>query len=264
VRVRVFPNPQQAAHSLACKIADEARHNPGLVLGLPTGRTPIPLYRALVALHRSGDLDFAPVTTFNLDEFVGLGYGDAGSYRTFMETELFAQVNADPRRTHFLDGRAADLANECTRFERAIARAGGIDLLVLGLGGNGHIGFNEPGDALAARTHRTPLTRATRLANVALFGSLSRVPREGVSMGIATILQARRIVLLATGAGKARSVARMIQGPVTPRVPASFLQLHTATEVWLDVPAASQLQRSGPLEGRSILKASRHRKASSA
>jgi glucosamine-6-phosphate deaminase len=162
-----------------------------------------------------------------------------------MQRQLFRHVNLPPRRIHFLDGTARDVDRECLRYERAIARAGGIDLQILGLGANGHIGFNEPAQALVARTHGTKLRSATRRANAALFGGrLAEVPHEALSMGMATILYAKRIVLLATGASKARCVARMIAGPVTPRVPASFLQLHRHAEVWLDRAAASRLSRA--------------------
>jgi glucosamine-6-phosphate deaminase len=212
-------------------------------MGLPTGRTPIPLYRALVEMFRAGQIDFARATSFNLDEFAGLSPHDPRSYRAFMQRHLFAHLNLPARRIHVPDGAARDVERECLRYERAIDRAGGIDLQILGLGTNGHIGFNEPSKSLVARTHRTRLKPATRRANASLFGGrLSAVPHEALSMGMATILYARRIVLLATGASKARCVARMIEGPVTPRLPASFLQLHRHAEVWLDRSASSDLQ----------------------
>jgi glucosamine-6-phosphate deaminase len=212
-------------------------------MGLPTGRTPVPLYRELVTLYRAHLVDFSMTTTFNLDEFVGMGSADPRSYRAFMQCHLFDHVNLSPRRIRFLDGLAGDTAAECARYERAIRYAGGIDLQILGLGANGHIGFNEPAARLTARTHRTTLTPATRRANAALFGNRpGDVPREALSMGMATILHARRIVLLATGAAKAAAVARALNGPITPRVPASFLQLHPAAEVWLDRAAAARLK----------------------
>jgi glucosamine-6-phosphate deaminase len=246
VKLHIFPTPADAARALAREIAAAVAHQPALVLGLPTGRTPIPLYSALVSLYRRGSADFSRVTTFNLDEFVGVPPSDRRSYRAFMNRHLFDRVNVDRRRIHFLDGTAADLQRECVRYERAIRRAGGIDLLILGLGANGHIGFNEPGATLFARTHRARLAAPTRRANAALFGhTLAAVPREGLSMGMATILEARRIVLLATGKGKARSVRRAIGGPVTERVPASFLQLHSDVDVWLDRDAAGAIRRSG-------------------
>src|SRR2546426_4017995 len=245
MRIRVFDTPLALARACARDIARALSARPGLVLGLPTGRTPIPLYRALARLHEAGRVDFSRATTFNLDEFLGLAAGDPRSYRAFMQRHLFNHVNLSPRRIHFLNGTARDVDKECRAYERAIDKAGGIDLQILGLGLNGHIGFNEPARALVATTHRTRLRQATRRANAALFGHrLRNVPAEGLSMGMATILRARRIVLLATGASKSRCVARMVDGGVTPRLPASFLQLHGDAEVWLDRAAAARI--SGP------------------
>ena len=228
---------------LAADVAAAIGDNPSLIVALPTGQTPIALYRRLTALHRNGRIDFSRVTTFNLDEFVGIAPSDPRSYRTFLQRHLLGHVNLSPRRTHCLNGNADDLDAECERYERSIARAGGIDLLILGLGRNGHVGFNEPGDFLMARTHRATLAAATRQANRGLFGARTAdVPRAALSIGIGTILAARRIVLMATGAAKARPVERMVNGPVTPRLPASFLQLHSAVDVWLDRAAAQRLR----------------------
>ena len=242
MRVRVFRSAESVARALALDVARAVTAKPAIVLGLPTGRTPIPLYRELVRLHRRGRADFSRASTFNLDEFAGLGAGDPRSYHAFMRRHLFDGVNLSRTRIHFLDGAARDVTRECARYERAIARAGGIDLQILGLGANGHIGFNEPARALIARTHCARLKPPTRRANAALFGGrLAAVPREALSMGMATILYGKRIVLLATGAAKARCVQRMIEGPVTPRLPGSFLQLHRNAEVWLDRAAAGRL-----------------------
>jgi glucosamine-6-phosphate deaminase len=246
VRVRIFASAPALARSLAGALARLLAANPGVVLGLPTGRTPIPLYRELARLHAAGRADFSRASTFNLDEFLGVSAADPRSYRAFMQRHLFDHVNLSPRRIHFLNGGAtsdAAVQRECDRYERAIARVGGINLQILGLGMNGHIGFNEPARALAARTHCSRLKPATRRANAPLFGNrLAAVPREALSMGMATILHAKRIVLLATGATKARCVERMLFGPVTPRLPASFLQLHQHVEIWLDRAAAQNLE----------------------
>jgi glucosamine-6-phosphate deaminase len=241
VRIRVFATSGSAALALAADIARRMSLNGALVLGLPTGRTPIPFYEALVAMYRAQRVDFSRATTFNLDEFVGVRPDDDRSYRAFMQRHLFDHVNLPGRRINFLNGVARDVDLECDRYERAIARSGGIDLQILGLGTNGHIGFNEPAAALVAKTHRASLSKASRRANVDLFGTLTAVPREALSMGMATILHARRIVLLATGGSKARCVERMVHGPLTPRLPASFLQLHSQVEVWLDRAAAARL-----------------------
>jgi len=215
-----------------------------MVLGLPAGQTPIPLYAELVVLSRQGRLDVSGVRTFNLDEFVGVSPAHPGSYRSFMQRQLFDHVPIPARRRHLPNGAARDTVAECARYERAILRAGGIDLQLLGLGMNGHIGFNEPADALRARTHLARLTRSSRNANRVLFGNdIRQVPRAALSMGMATILQARRIVVMATGKAKAGCIERMVTGPVTTRVPASLLQLHRNVEVWLDVEAASRLPR---------------------
>ncbi len=240
--VRIFDDASALARALAREVAQCLHRQPDLVLGLPTGRTPIPLYRELVALHRAGRADFRRASTFNLDEFVGLSCRDSGSYCAFMHRHLFDHVNLQRSRAHMLNGVAADTERECIQYERAIARAGGIDLQILGLGLNGHIGFNEPGRALIARTHCARLRPATRRANAAFFANRpTSVPKEALSMGMATILHARRIVLIATGASKAACVRRMLEGAVTPAVPASFLQLHRRAEVWLDRAAAAKL-----------------------
>jgi glucosamine-6-phosphate deaminase len=241
-RVTVFPDDLSAARALARRIASELAANPRLVLGLPTGRTPIALYDELSKL----DADFSQATTFNLDEFLGLPPTHPGSFREFMEQHLFRNVNLNRDRIHFLDGSAADPDAECVRYERAIEEAGGLDLQVIGIGTNGHIGFNEPARELQARTHRVALLPETKRNNAALFGGdPAKVPVEALSMGMATILHAKKIVLLATGGSKATCVARVINGPVTPELPASFLQLHCDVDILVDEAAAAKLTRSG-------------------
>jgi glucosamine-6-phosphate deaminase len=242
-RVHVFADAQAVARALARRTADALREKPGLVLGLPTGRTPILFYRELVGLFGSGDVDFSSATTFNLDEFLGLPGSHPASYRSFMEQHLFAHVNVTRSQVHFLDGAAADPAAECERYEQAIVAAGGIDLQILGIGTNGHIGFNEPGPELDARTHRVTLKPETRRSNAALFGGdPDAVPAEALSMGMGTILRARSLVLIATGSAKASCVQRALQGGVTTTLPASFLQLHPDAEVVVDEAAAANLR----------------------
>lgn len=238
-----YDTAEKASHGVARLVLQRLRSTPPLVLGLPTGATPVPLYRALVRAHRNGRADFSRATTFNLDEFVGVGLGDPGSYRTFMETHLFAHINLPARRAHVLDGRASNWRDEAHRYEDRIARAGGLDIVILGIGRNGHIGFNEPGPSLDARTHRVALRRDTRRANANLFGGRWQdVPTHALSMGIGTILGAREVVLLATGAVKARIVARALEGPVSTRVPASLLQAHPNVRIVLDRSAAAALR----------------------
>jgi glucosamine-6-phosphate deaminase len=241
-RVSVFANDRIAARALARRIADAVTANPRLVLGLPTGRTPVGFYHELATLSARGRADFSEATTFNLDEFFGIPATDAGSYRRYMELHLFGRVTIQSSRINFLDGAAADAEAECARYERAIADAGGIDIQILGIGTNGHIGFNEPASELQARTHRVRLKPETRRSNAGLFGGdARRVPAEALSMGMATILQARSIVLLATGRSKAECIARAVHGPITPQLPASFLQLHRDVDVIVDEAAAQKL-----------------------
>jgi glucosamine-6-phosphate deaminase len=242
MHVTTYATASRAASAAASLILTRLSKTPSLVLGLPTGHTPIPLYRALARAHAAGRADFARATTFNLDEFSGVGEGDPGSYHTFMHAHLFSQVNLRKGHAHVLDGRAADWRAELARYERRIAKVGGLDVVVLGIGRNGHLGFNEPGDSLPARSHRVALRPETRRANADLFGGRWQdVPTHALSMGIGTILNARCAVLLATGSSKARIVARALSGPVTTRVPASLLQTHPHVIVVLDREAAAAL-----------------------
>jgi glucosamine-6-phosphate deaminase len=191
-------------------------------------------------MHATGNTDWSRASTFNLDEFAGIDACHPGSFRTFMERHLFEGVNLRAERIHFLNGSAADLNAECDRYEAAIDAAGGIDLQLLGIGTNGHIGFNEPGDDLPVRTHRVRLMESTRRDNAMLFDNdPSRVPAEALSMGIGTILRARRIVLVATGRTKAKCIREATGGRLTTHVPASMLQVHADVELILDLEAAS-------------------------
>jgi glucosamine-6-phosphate deaminase len=241
VTLQQFDQPAEAATALAADLLSRIHQESALVLGLATGRTPMLLYRELRERTAHGHADWSEVRTFNLDEFVGPG--DSGArYGAFMREELFDHVNLQAEHIHLLDGRAVDLEQECDRYERAIAGAGGIDVQVLGLGVNGHVGFNEPADVLQGRTHVARLELPTRERNAWLFGGeVSRVPALALSMGMATIFHARSIVLLATGPEKAEAVQRMLEGPITPRLPASFLQLHSDLTVMLDRAAAARL-----------------------
>ncbi len=240
-RVTVFVHDYAVAKAVARRIADLVSRSPRVVLGLPTGRTPLALYRELGNLHAHG-VDFSQVTTFNLDEFLGIPASHPGSYRNFMEQHLFSRVNIKPENRHFLDGAAPDPVAECLRYEQEIADAGGIDLQVLGIGTNGHIGFNEPAPTLVARAHRVTLTLETRRSNAALFGGdPAKVPPEALSVGMATILHSRAIVLLATGRTKALCIERVVNGPLTTELPASFLQLHDDVDITLDAAAAEKL-----------------------
>jgi glucosamine-6-phosphate deaminase len=237
VTPEVFPSETALAAALARRIIGAIKRSPGIVLGLPTGRTPLALYEELVHIGRADAVDWSEVRTFNLDEFVGCGSDDEGSYRRFMNERFFSRVGICKEHIGFLDGLAPDLAAECSRYERAIVRVGGIDLMILGIGANGHIGFNEPADHLIDRTHVARLDEETRAGNALWFGGdVRRVPREALTMGMATILAARTIVLIAAGEAKAAAVKAMTDGGITTRVPASFLRLHSQVSVLLDQP----------------------------
>lgn len=241
--IQRFDDEDTLASALATLVLETIVATPSLVLGLPTGRTPVALYRELRERSRGDRIDWSRVRTFNLDEFAGVSSADPGSYRAFMQAELFDHVSIDPANVGMLDGTAPDLKAECRRYDTAIAAAGGIDVQILGIGANGHIGFNEPADGLCARTHIAELQQGSREANAHLFGGdWHAVPERALSMGMATILGAKQIVLMATGAEKAAAVAGMIEGLITPRLPASFLQVHPGVTAMLDAAASVRLK----------------------
>jgi glucosamine-6-phosphate deaminase len=240
--VTIFENTGDAGRALARRVADALRRTPDLVIGLPAGRTPGEAYTELCRLHSAGEVDFARATAFVLDEFLGLDGSQPGSFRRFITEHLLSGINLDPQRTHSLNGLTSDPDVECERYEETIASAGGLGLLLLGIGVNGHVGFNEPGATLQARTHRITLLESTRAENSGPFGGVAaRVPKEALSIGMGTILRAETIVLIATGERKAKAVQAMLRGPLTTRLPASFLQLHRRVEVYLDRAAAAAL-----------------------
>lgn len=238
----MFPTPDDVASAVADLVGKTLRERPDVVLGLPAGRSPVAVYQRLRRRHASGELDFCHAGAFTLDEFVGLDRNHASSFHQFIVNHFLSGVNIPSSRIDTLNGAASNLDEECDRYEDALARAGGVGLQILGIGANGHIGFNEPADALIARTHRVTLLESTRQDNRALFGDdVARVPRDALTMGVGTILHADRIALMATGQSKAMSVERMIRGPITTRVPASLLQTHRRVEVYLDEDAARLL-----------------------
>jgi glucosamine-6-phosphate deaminase len=241
--VDVAATASAAAAALAETIVAALGDTPDLVLGLPTGRTAVPFYAALVARYAAGDADFSRARTFNLDEFSGIDASDPRSYHAFMTRHLFARVNLRASHTHVPDGAARDWREAARRYEAAIATAGGLEICCVGIGENGHLGFNEPGAHLVAETHRARLASSTRRGNAHLFGGrAAAVPAYGLTMGIGTILRARRVLLLATGSTKAAIVGRALTGAITTRVPASLLQLHPETRVFLDRAAAARLR----------------------
>jgi len=241
MEVIILPDPQKAATLVARIVAREVRADPGLVLGLATGRTMERVYGELVELHRREGLDCSRCTTFNLDEYIGIPADHPGSYRRYMEDLLFSRMKIG--RPCLPDGMAADLAGECRRYEAEIARAGGIGLQLLGLGADGHIGFNEPLSALRSRTREKALTPATLEQNAPMFGGdPAQVPRRAITMGVGTILDSRRCLMLVTGAAKAAILAQAVEGPITAMVTASALQLHPKCQVVVDVAASAGLK----------------------
>jgi glucosamine-6-phosphate deaminase len=242
VEAIIRPNHESAALLVARLIAKELRAQPSLVLGLATGRTMESVYDVLARMRREERLDFSLCRTFNLDEYVGLAPADPHSYRYYMNEHLFRRVNIDPRNTHLPNGLAADLDAECHQYEEEIRRCDGIDLQLLGIGKDGHIGFNEPLSALRSRTRVKALTPATVEQNAGFFGGAANVPRRAITMGVGTILECRRCLLLATGESKAGVIAQAVEGPITSMISATALQLHARCTVVVDEAAAGKLQ----------------------
>jgi glucosamine-6-phosphate deaminase len=238
--MEIIIQPSAAAANLVAArlFAKFIRQKNGAVLGLATGSTPLALYRELIALK----LDWRKITTFNLDEYVGLAPDHPQSYHSFMWENLFRHVNVAPKNVHIPDGRAKDIPKFCAKYEKQIRTAGGIDVQLLGIGTDGHIGFNEQTSSLASRTRIKTLTPQTRRDNARFFGSEDAVPHHCITMGIGTILDARHCVLLAFGKNKGRAIAEAVEGPITAMNPASALQLHPKVTVFLDEDAASELK----------------------
>lgn len=214
---------------------------PKCVLGLATGSTPIGAYDQLIEWYKKGDIDFSEVTTINLDEYKGLSPENDQSYRYFMNTHLFDHVNIDKSKTYVPNGLEPDSEKACSQYNQIIQQYGGIDLQLLGLGNNGHIGFNEPGSAFEKETHCVSLTQSTIDANARFFSSMDEVPKEAYTMGIKTIMQAKKIVVVVSGLQKASIVKKAFFGPITPEVPASVLQLHNDVTIVGDEEALSAL-----------------------
>jgi glucosamine-6-phosphate deaminase len=241
MRVVIEKDYEGMSRKAAAVVAELVRRKPYCVLGLATGGTPIGLYKELIRLSHDG-LDFSRVTTFNLDEYYGLGPEHEQSYRYFMEKNLFEGLKTRPKSTHVPDGLAGDIDAYCTAYEKAIRDAGGIDLQVLGIGGDGHIAFNEPGSSLGSRTRLVVLTEETIRDNSRFFTSADEVPRHALTMGVATILEARKCLLLASGIKKAKVVAQALEGPITSQITASALQMHAESTAFLDEDAADLLE----------------------
>ena len=222
-------------------VADLVRKKPNCVLGFATGGTPLGLYRELIRLHKNEGLDFSKITTFNLDEYVGLPPEHDQSYHYFMWENLFKHINVDRRFVHIPMGMAQDIDTFCEWYEAQIEKAGGIDLQILGIGANGHIAFNEPGSSLGSRTRIKTLTGTTREANARFFKNPDEVPKYAITMGVGTIMDAKQLLLLASGEGKAEAIATTCEGPITAKCPATIVQMHRYAFVIVDKAAASKL-----------------------
>ena len=242
MEIIVQPTPADAARIAATLIAKAIQRKPTLVLGLATGSTPLRLYDELVRMHQQEGLDLSQIRTFNLDEYLGLPPDHPASYHRFMHENFFKHTNINPRNIHIPDGMTSDITRHCREYEESIKSAGGIDIQVLGIGSDGHIGFNEPTSSLSSRTRDKVLTEQTRRDNARFFSSPEDVPNGCLTMGIGTILDSRQCLLLAFGPGKADAVAGAVEGPVTSMIPASALQMHADAKVFVDEAAATKLK----------------------
>jgi len=243
INISIVRNYGEMSRKAAGIIADAIRNKPNLVLGLATGGTPVGCYQEIIRMHKEEGLDFSRVITFNLDEYIGLPPTHPQSYRHFMDKNLFHHINIKIENTHVPNALTDDSQRTCQEFEEAIKASGGIDLQLLGIGANGHIAFNEPGSPFDSRTRVVNLLERTIKDNARFFKSIDEVPRQALSMGMGTIMEARGILLLASGAGKAEAVAKSVEGPITTDVPASILQRHPNCIFILDEEAASKLVR---------------------
>ena len=243
MEIVIQPTAEAASIVAARIIAQLVRRKPDAVLGLATGSTPLAMYRELVRMHCEDGLDFSRVRTFNLDEYVGLPHEHPQSYHAFMRENFFRHINVPRENIRIPNGLAADVPAECAAHEAAIRAAGGIDLQVLGIGTDGHIGFNEPSSSLASRTRIKTLTERTRSDNARFFGSADEVPIHVITMGVGTIMDARQVLMLAFGERKAKAIADAVEGPIMAMNPASILQMHPVAKCLIDEPAASKLAR---------------------
>jgi len=241
MRIIVVDNYQEMSKKAAMMIASQVMLKPNSVLGLATGDTPLGMYKELIKLYSKNEVDFKEVTTFNLDEYYGINRENSQSYYNYMIVNLFNSININRYNINVPDGMAQDVNATCLGYEDKIKEAGGIDMQVLGIGGNGHIGFNEPDVNFEAKTHLVNLDEETIEANSRFFDSVVDVPVKAISMGIKTIMNSKKIILLANGINKAKTIERAINGKISPNVPASILQLHNDVTVILDSEAASRL-----------------------
>ena len=243
MRVYITKDYDELSQRAARIIADVVKQKPDAVLGLATGSSPVGMYNELIRMHKEQGLDFSKVTTFNLDEYYGLAPDHDQSYYYFMNENLFNHINIDQKNVHVPDGQAKDVDAFCEGYEEAIKKAGGIDIQVLGIGGDGHIAFNEPGSSLGSRTRIKTLTEETIEDNARFFEKKEDVPQYAITMGVGTVMEAKKLLMVANGWKKAQVIAQCIEGPISTGVTASVIQMHPRVAVILDEEAGSQLQR---------------------
>jgi len=243
MEIIIQPDSRKASLIATRIVARVVREKTRPVLGFATGNSPLQFYKDLIRMHREEGLDFSRVTTFNLDEYVGLPADHPSSFHTFMEQNLFGHVNIPEENVHIPDGMTKDIPAFCRRYEEDIKAAGGIDVQILGIGTDGHIGFNEPSSSLASRTRIKTLTDQTRKDNAVFFGGEENVPFHCITMGVGTIMDSRMCLLLAFGKKKARAIAATCEGPITTMVPGSVLQMHPHAIIIIDKDAASELKK---------------------
>lgn len=242
MKINILKTAEEIGVAVAKIFTDEVKNNPSCVLGLATGATPIPTYNNIKATYNNGGISFKEVKTYNLDEYCDLPKNDKNSYYTFMHEQLFNGLDILEENVHFLDGNATDSEAECKRYDNEINEAGGIDIQLLGIGNNAHIGFNEPADEFTTGSFKVKLTESTINANKIYFDE-NPMPHYALTMGIKQIMSAKKVILIATGPKKAEAVRNMIEGPVTAQVPASILQEHQDVIIFLDEAAASLLSK---------------------
>ncbi len=242
MKVIVMKDAAQIAEAVSKIIADTVKAKPDCVLGLATGATPIPTYNALVDMYKNGEISFNDVKTFNLDEYCDLPRNDVNSYYTFMHENLFNKTDFKEENTHIIDGNSADVEKTCKEFDEMINNAGGVDVQILGIGNNAHIGFNEPADDFTEGTFKVALTESTINANKIYFTE-SEMPRYALTMGIGQIMKAKKIILIATGPKKAEAIKNTVEGNVTAQVPASILQKHDDAIIFVDEAAGALLTK---------------------
>ena len=242
MEIIIQPDSQQASLIAARIVAKLIKEKPHAAIGFATGNTPLQLYKNLVRMHREDGLDWGGVAAFNLDEYVGVPPVHPSSFHSYMWAHLFSQINIARERVNIPDGLAADIPGVCRKYEQSIKSAGGIDIQILGIGTNGHLGFNEPSSSLYSRTRIKTLTEETRLNQGAAFGGHDNVPLHVITMGLGTILDSRMCLLMAFGRKKAKAIALSAEGPITASVPGSVLQLHPRAIIIVDKEAASELK----------------------